>query len=246
MTGGRRIHAAGLSADADKLHPSRNKGDSDAYQCPSHDDDRLRPRRIRDRPSVVRAVELVCEQQSLPDEVRRRARALARRERASPTASGTIKIQAGRYTQIWVLDLATKRSTRLNPEGTVAGDPKWSPDGQWIAYWDGGARLKSQRGSRMSRSSVTSSSPEETRRSAIRKARRDGSHFSGNGEGNQPRLAPARIPAASPGGREGGVNCLSCRRPPGPETEQASGDPKVITRYGYTPTAGEGRTRFKR
>src|SRR5437879_6863924 len=32
---------------------------------------------------------------------------------------------------------------------------------------------------------------------------------------------------------------------PGPETAEAGGDPMVITRYLYKPTAGEGMTRFK-
>ena len=44
----------------------------------------------------------------------------------------------------------------------------------------------------------------------------------------------ARRPLASP----------SCRPTPGPETDDANGDPMVITRYLYKPTAAEGLTRF--
>src|SRR5688572_6345139 len=38
------------------------------------------------------------------------------------------------YSQIWILDIASGKSTRFGGEKDRASNPVWSPDGQWIAY----------------------------------------------------------------------------------------------------------------
>src|SRR5437867_2413528 len=42
--------------------------------------------------------------------------------------------------QVWILDLASGRSTRLGDEKGATNGPRWSPDGQWVAYWESGAK----------------------------------------------------------------------------------------------------------
>ncbi len=145
------------------------------------------------------------------------------------------------YTQIWVMDLASKQSKRLNPEGTVASDPKWSPDGQWIAYWDGGARGEAKEDPY---EAVVSHELLPGGEAVLTIARPDGTGAtpltSATGTNHDLPRADASGVAWSPDGKS--IAFLSAT--PGAETEEASGDPRVITRYGYKPTAGEGRTRF--
>ena len=45
------------------------------------------------------------------------------------------------WPQLWVLDVASGKSTRIGGEQDVAGSPVWSPDSRWIAY-DGAAEGK--------------------------------------------------------------------------------------------------------
>jgi Tol biopolymer transport system component len=45
------------------------------------------------------------------------------------------------WPQLWVLDVASGKSTRIGGENDVAESPVWSPDGRWIAY-DGAAEGK--------------------------------------------------------------------------------------------------------
>jgi hypothetical protein len=45
------------------------------------------------------------------------------------------------WPQLWVLDVASRKSTRIGGENDVAESPVWSPDGRWIAY-DGAAEGK--------------------------------------------------------------------------------------------------------
>jgi Tol biopolymer transport system component len=66
---------------------------------------------------------------------------------AAPSPDGTklayVSTSGDHRTQIWVLDLTTKKATNLTGSAGVAGDPAspdghfrpaWSPDGQWIAF----------------------------------------------------------------------------------------------------------------
>ncbi|HMD32853.1 MAG TPA: S9 family peptidase [Candidatus Acidoferrales bacterium] len=124
------------------------------------------------------------------------------------------------YSQIWFFDLATGKSTRLDGEKESTGGPKWSPDGKWLAYFggegdDSGLHVVAADGS-----------------GATFLAKVTGSNSPLPGQGDDLTWSPdskriAFISAA-----------------PGPETAEATGDPIVITRYLYKPTAGEGRTRF--
>src|SRR5258707_11222716 len=38
------------------------------------------------------------------------------------------------YRQLWLLDLATQKSSRLGGEKDFSGHPLWSPDGKWLAF----------------------------------------------------------------------------------------------------------------
>lgn len=124
------------------------------------------------------------------------------------------------YSQVWIMDLATGRPTRLGSDKEPASNPRWSPDGQWIAYIgrdeDGGALMVS---------------------------RPDGSqatHVAPIGWTNHPLPSSGERLSWSPDGRH--IAFISAT--PGPETDGANGDPMVITRYLYKPTASEGLTRF--
>ena len=135
--------------------------------------------------------------------------------------SVTMRDRPGRpYSQIWILDLTTEKSVRLGAEKEPTGGPKWSPDGKWLAYFGG-----------------------EGEQEGLRVAQPDGSgatfltKVSGS---NSPLPGQGADVAWSPDAKR--IAFVSAT--PGPETAAASGDPMVITRYLYKPTAGEGHTRF--
>src|SRR5436309_4573602 len=44
------------------------------------------------------------------------------------------------YSQVWIMNLATKQSTRLGPADAAASSPHWSADGRFIAYFGGAGR----------------------------------------------------------------------------------------------------------
>ncbi len=133
----------------------------------------------------------------------------------------TMRDRPGRpYSQIWILDLTTEKSIRLGAEKERTGGPKWSPDGKWLAYFGG-----------------------EGEEEGLNAARPDGSgavfltKVSGS---NSPLPGQGANVVWSPDGKRIAFGSAT----PGPETAEASGDPMVITRYLYKPTAGEGHTRF--
>ena len=123
------------------------------------------------------------------------------------------------YSQIWIMNLASRESTRLGSTSGSASSPRWSPDSRSIAYLgtDG---------------------------------ERHGLMIA-NADGTQPRFIAAvtgtnhPLPTSgdqiawSPDGKQ--VAFVSAT--PGPE-QDANGDPMVVTRYLYKPTASEGLTRF--
>lgn len=123
------------------------------------------------------------------------------------------------YSQIWIRDLSTGATRRLGTDKEGARTPRWSPDGRHLAFFGreddhGSVMIASADGA-----SVFSIAP-----------------VSGT---NHPLPSSGESLTWSPDGRQ--VAFLSAT--PGPEID-ANGDPMVITRYLYKPTASEGLTRF--
>lgn len=124
------------------------------------------------------------------------------------------------FSQLWIMTLADSKSICLSSGNDSSNDPEWSPDGKWIAY---SGKLDDKSGLIIAR-------PDGT-----------GKRFLTAMEGtNSPLPTTGRIVAWSPDGKQ--IAYVSAQ--PGPETADATGDPIVITRYLYKPTASEGNTRF--
>ena len=124
------------------------------------------------------------------------------------------------YSQIWIMDVATQKPVRLGAEKEATSNPIWSPDGQWLSYSGG-----------------------EGDQSGLWVVHPDGSGatFLAPTEGsNSPLPGQGERVTWSPGSKQ--IAFVSAT--PGPETAEASGDPMVITRYLYKPTAGEGFSHF--
>ena len=120
------------------------------------------------------------------------------------------------YSDTWIRDLTTGKVAKLNG----GAGPRWSRDSRWVAYQgrlDEGAGLI-----------VADQNGEAERLIAP---------IEGT---NHPLPSSGDAIAWSPDGRS--IAFVSAA--PGPETENANGDPMVITRYLYKPTALEGLTRF--
>lgn len=124
------------------------------------------------------------------------------------------------YSQVWIMDLASGKSTRLGSDKEAASGPRWSRDGQQIAYF----------GREESGAGVIVSRPDGSGAVLLAPVETTNHPLPSNGE----RLA------WSPDGKQ--VAFISAT--PGPETDNANGDPMVVTRYLYKPTASEGLTRF--
>jgi dipeptidyl aminopeptidase/acylaminoacyl peptidase len=122
--------------------------------------------------------------------------------------------------QLWIMTIADGKTLCLSAGDETSGNPEWSPDSKWIAY-----------------------SGKLSANSGLILARADGSdkRFLARMEGtNAPLPTTGKTVAWSPDGKQIAYVAAT----PGPETGDASGDPVVITRYLYKPTAGEGDTRF--
>src|SRR5215469_9376082 len=122
--------------------------------------------------------------------------------------------------QLWILTIADRKSICLSEGNESSGNPEWSPDGKWIAY-----------------------TGHIGDKSGLIVAHSDGSgkKYLGKLDGtNAPLPTTGRDIAWSPDSKK--IAFVSAQ--PGPETADATGDPIVITRYLYKPTASEGNSHF--
>jgi dipeptidyl aminopeptidase/acylaminoacyl peptidase len=124
------------------------------------------------------------------------------------------------WPQLWVLDVAGGKSTRIGGEQDVSGSPVWSPDSRWIAY----------AGAAEGKHGLAIVHPDGSAATFLSEASGTNAPLPGTG---------AEV-TWSPDSKQ--IAFISAT--PGPETAEATGDPIVITRYMYKPDAGEGMTRF--
>ncbi len=121
--------------------------------------------------------------------------------------------------QLWVMDVASKKSIRIGAENEGSGGAVWSPDGKWIAYM---GTAEGKQGLAMVR-------PDGTGATFLAEVM----------DTNAPMPSMGASVTWSPDAKQ--IAFISAT--PGPETKDASGDPMVITRYMYKPDAGEGSER---
>jgi len=123
------------------------------------------------------------------------------------------------YTQVWIMDVGSRQSARLGSQGGTASNPHWSPDSRRVAFLGS-----------------------------------DGERYGlqvANAEGTQTRLVAPVVTTNHPLPSSGdtiawspdGKRVAFISATPGPE-QDANGDPMIVTRYLYKPTASEGSTRF--
>jgi dipeptidyl aminopeptidase/acylaminoacyl peptidase len=135
--------------------------------------------------------------------------------------SVTMRDRPGRpYGQLWIMDVATRKSVRVGGEKDSGGGPRWSPDGRWFGF-----------------------EGHQGEKGGLFVARPDGSEvtfLTSLAGTNSPLPGTGNELAWSPDSKQ--LAFISST--PGPEAAEAAGDPMVITRYLYKPDAGEGLTRF--
>ena len=123
--------------------------------------------------------------------------------------------------QVWVMELATRKTQRLGGEKESTSDPVWSPDGKWLAFQGGDG----------DNSGLIVAHPDGTGRTLLAPIKGTNSPLPGQGESVTWSPDSKQIAFVSSTAGTGD------RRKP-------TGDPMVITRYLYKPTAGEGLTHF--
>ena len=124
------------------------------------------------------------------------------------------------YSQLWIMNLVDEKSIRLSAGNEPSSGPEWSPDSQWIAY----------QGRSGNESGLMIARPDGSRAKLLAPLQWTNHRLPYSGK----RLA------WSPDAKW--IAFVSAV--PGPETEEASGDPMVITRYLYKPDASEGLNPF--
>ena len=124
------------------------------------------------------------------------------------------------YSEMWLMDVGTGRAHRLGSDSDRGSGLRWSPDGRWIAYFGsagsyGGLAIVSSDGSNARVLAPVVGT-------------------------NHPLPSAGAELAWSPDGTQ--IAFVSAV--PGPESGEAGGDPMVVRRYSYKPTASAGNTRF--
>jgi dipeptidyl aminopeptidase/acylaminoacyl peptidase len=133
----------------------------------------------------------------------------------------TMRDRPGRpYGQLWIMDVATQKSTRVGGEKDSGSSPGWSPDGKWLAFYGHQGETSGLFVARPDGSEVTLLAEPEGTNSPL------------PGTGNEMTWSPDSKQIAF------------VSSTPGEGADEAAGDPRVITRYLYKPDAGEGMTRF--
>jgi dipeptidyl aminopeptidase/acylaminoacyl peptidase len=127
----------------------------------------------------------------------------------------------GPYSQLWILNVPAGQSVRVGDESSRGSQPVWSPDGRSIAYI----------GSAGGKSGLI-----------ICNADGSGSAWKAEvlGTNSSALTNTGRTIAWAPDSK----TLAYVHATPGPETADATGDPMLITRFLYKPTASEGNTRF--
>jgi len=124
------------------------------------------------------------------------------------------------FSQVWIMTLSSGKSICLSSGDQPSNDPEWSPDSKWVAF---SGKLDGKSGLVLAR-------PDGT-----------GKRFLAETEGtNSPLPTTGNTLAWSPDSKQ--IAYVAAQ--PGPETADATGDPIVITRYLYKPTASEGNSHF--
>ncbi len=124
------------------------------------------------------------------------------------------------YSQIWIMDVATQKSTRVGGEKDASSLPRWSPDGKMLAFQGSEGDKHGLLVARANGSAV------------VFLATTAGSNSPLPGQGETFTWSPDSKTIAY-------VSAVA-----GPETAVAGGDPMVITRYLYKPVASEGLSHF--
>jgi len=124
------------------------------------------------------------------------------------------------YGQLWIMDVASQKSSRIGSENDRGGGPLWSPDGKSLAFQGSQAEQHGLFLAHADGSNVTFLAP-----------------MKGT---NSPLPGAGEDVTWSPDGKQ--LAFISST--PSEMVAEASGDPMVISRYLYKPDAGEGMTRF--
>jgi dipeptidyl aminopeptidase/acylaminoacyl peptidase len=124
------------------------------------------------------------------------------------------------YSQIWIMDVTTRKSVPVGGEKEASSAPRWSPDGTMIAFMGG-------QGAQHGLNYVRADGSGQTFLAAT-----SGTNSPLPGQGDSFTWSPDSKSIAYVSSSNG------------PETQAAAGDPMVISRYLYKPTASEGMTHF--
>jgi dipeptidyl aminopeptidase/acylaminoacyl peptidase len=124
------------------------------------------------------------------------------------------------YGQLWIMDLTSQKSIRVGGDKDHGSAPVWSPDGKSLAFT----------GKQGDKHGLMIVKPDGSNITLL--VSPEGTNSPLPGMGNQISWSPD------------GKQIAYISSTPDDRASEASGDPRVITRYLYKPDAGEGMTRF--